>query len=186
MFSYPKTGHECHHKYLICATVTYKIAQNVIEKENQKHKQNYDKNMMHPIKSGWCIKFLSREQPLKANIRFRIIGKTLCIMLRGTHTNGLPVFRIAPVTVGGKVRVVNQNLLLTFGGSMEGDLGMRKIDKMLMNLRITSQQFLMMEDQRLKLCQEILSLLMKGCNPCAAHIKQKSNQIMGLKSCVDG
>ena len=31
-------------------------------------------------------KFISREQPLKANIRFRIIGKTLCIMLKVNHT----------------------------------------------------------------------------------------------------
>ena len=37
--------------------------------------------------------------------------------------SGLPVFRITPVTGGSKVRVVHQNLLLPFGGNIEGDPG---------------------------------------------------------------
>ena len=37
--------------------------------------------------------------------------------------NGIPVFRINPVTGGGKVRIVHQNLLLPFGGSIEEDPG---------------------------------------------------------------
>ena len=35
----------------------------------------------------------------------------------------MPVFRIAPFVGGGKERVVHQNLLLPFGGNIEGDPG---------------------------------------------------------------
>ena len=34
------------------------------------------------------IRFFSRGQPLKANIRFRIVGKILCIALMGNDTVG--------------------------------------------------------------------------------------------------
>ena len=43
--------------------------------------------------------------------------------VEGQPYSRLPVFRIAPVTGGGKVRVVYQNLLLPFGGSIEQDPG---------------------------------------------------------------
>ena len=40
---------------------------------------------------------LKEDYPLKANIRFRTVGKILCIMFRGHHTSGLSVFKIASV-----------------------------------------------------------------------------------------
>ena len=33
----------------------------------------------------------------------------------------LPVFKISPVAGEGKVEIVHQNLLLPFGGNIEGD-----------------------------------------------------------------
>ena len=43
--------------------------------------------------------------------------------VEGQPYSGLPVFRITPVTGGGNVRVVHQNLLLPFRGNIEGDPG---------------------------------------------------------------
>ena len=40
--------------------------------------------------------------------------------VEGQPYNGMPVFRITPV-MGGKVRAVHQNLLLLFGGNIDGD-----------------------------------------------------------------
>ena len=70
----------------------------------------------------------------------------------GQPYNGMPVFRITPVTGGGKVRVVHQNLLIPLGGNIEVDSGdMRKIGRMSMILRKASQQTLVTGNQRLKL-----------------------------------
>ena len=63
---------------------TYKTAQQIIEKENQRHKQNYD-HQIRCNQSRVGDQVLLRRKPLKADIRFRIIGKILCIMLRGNH-----------------------------------------------------------------------------------------------------
>ena len=41
--------------------------------------------------------------------------------VEGQPYKGMPVFRITPVTGGGKVRVVHQNLLLPYGGNIEGN-----------------------------------------------------------------
>ena len=41
--------------------------------------------------------------------------------VEGQPYNGLPFFRIAPVTEEGKVKIVHQNLLLSFGGNIKGD-----------------------------------------------------------------
>ena len=44
----------------------------------------------------------------------------------------LPVFKIIPVAGEGKVTILHQNLLLLFGGNIEGVLRTREIDKMSM------------------------------------------------------
>ena len=43
--------------------------------------------------------------------------------VEGQPYSGLPIFRITPITGGGKVRVVYQKLLLPFGGNIVGDPG---------------------------------------------------------------
>ena len=62
----------------------YKTAQYVIEKENQRHKQNYG-HKIRCTQLGVGDQVFSRGQPLKANIKSRTIEKILCIMLRGNH-----------------------------------------------------------------------------------------------------
>ena len=57
--------------------------------------------------------------------------------VEGQPCSKLPVFKIAPVA-GGKVKIVHQNLSVSFGGNIEGGPEMTEIDKMPMNLRITS------------------------------------------------
>ena len=57
---------------------------------------------------------------------------------------GLPVLRNVPVAGEGKVKIVYQNLLLPFGGNIEGILRTRDVSKMLTDLRIASWQSLMM------------------------------------------
>ena len=44
----------------------------------------WSQNKMHLIKSGWQNS--SQEQPLKADTGFRIIGKTVHILLKGNPT----------------------------------------------------------------------------------------------------
>ena len=46
-------------------------------------------------------------------------GTVYCVVRQ--QYNGMPFFNIAPVTGGGKVRIVHQNFLLLFKGNIEGD-----------------------------------------------------------------
>ena len=98
------------------------MAQQIIEKENQRHRQNHD----HKIR---CTKLKLGDQGLLKRTAFKGKHKIqdpwedTVYPVDGQPYNGMPVFRITPVAGGGKVRVVHQNLLLPFGGNIEGDSG---------------------------------------------------------------
>ena len=100
----------------------YKIAQQITEKENKRHRQNYD----HRI---WYTQLRVSDQVLlqrtayKGKHKIQDHWKDTVYHIQGQPYNGMLVFRITPVTVGGKVRVIHWNLLLPFGGNIEGDPG---------------------------------------------------------------
>ena len=62
----------------------------------------------------------------------------------------------------------------------------KKTDKIRMNLSIASQQSLVIEGQRMKLCWQILNLWMRVMQSKFSTYKQKKNQISGLQSYGDG
>ena len=86
----------------------------------------------------------------------------------------------------GKVKFLHQNLLLPFGGNIKEILRTREVDKVLMDLQISSWQSLMIVIERLQLFCQILNLLVKVIYSMYSVYKLSTSQIIGLKPYEDG
>ena len=99
-----------------------KTAKQVTKKENQRHKQNYDhKTRCTQLRVGDQV--LLKKTAFKGKHKIQGHWEDTVYHVVGQPYYGMPVFRITPVAGGGKVRVVHWNLLLPFGGNIEGDPG---------------------------------------------------------------
>ena len=121
--------------------------------------------------------FFSGGQPLRANIRFKTIGKILCIVLRGNYMPGCQFSRSPQLQ--GKVSNTETCFSHLEATSREF-LRMREINKMPMNLRIASWQSLMMVYQRLKLCQQNLNLWVRVMQSMYSLYELRKRKIIGL------
>ena len=96
----------------------YKTAQNVIEKENKRHKWNYD-HKVRWIQLGMDDLVLLRRTAFKGQHKVKDHWEDTIYHVEGKPYAGLTVFKIAPAAGEGKLKVVHQTLLLPFGGSLE-------------------------------------------------------------------
>ena len=135
----------------------YKTVQHVIEKEKQRHKQNYN-HKLRCTQLGVGDKVILKRTAFGGKHKIREHWEDTVYCVEGQPYAGLLVFKIAPIAKEDKVKIVHQNLLLPFRCNIEGVLRMKEIDKVLMDLRIACWQSLMMVCQRLRLCWQILSL----------------------------
>ena len=102
-----------------------KTAQHVIEKENQRHKQNYDHKIRCTQLGVGDIVLLMRTA-FKGKHKIQDHWEDTVYHVEGQPYASLPVFKIIPVAGEGKVTIVHGNLLLQFGGKLKGVLRTRE------------------------------------------------------------
>ena len=77
----------------------YKTAQHIIEKENQRHKQNYD-HKIRCIQLGVDYLVLLKRTAFKAKHNIQVHWEDTIYCVEGQPYTGLPIFKIAPVAGG--------------------------------------------------------------------------------------
>ena len=102
--------------------------------------------------------------------------------VKGQPYEGMPGFRIIPVAGEGKVKIVHQNLLLPFGGNIEGDSENERSQQDVSGpqdciLAVSDDGF-----QSLKLCQQILNPMVRMMQSLYCVHKLCKNWIIGLKN----
>ena len=95
----------------------YKNAQNVIEKENKRQKQNYNHKVRY-MQLGVGDMVFPKRMVFKGKHKIQDYWeKTIC-HVEGQPYVGMPVFQITPVAGEVKVKIVHWNLSLPFGGNI--------------------------------------------------------------------
>ena len=161
----------------------YKTAQNIIEKENHRHKQNFDNEIRWTQLGVGDMGFI-RRTAFKG--KHKIQEKKPYIMLRDSHMQGCQFSRLPQLQ--GKVRwkLETETCYSHFEATLRGVLRMREVNKMPTELRIASWQSLMIVCQGLRLCQQILTLWVMVMQSMYSVYELGKSQIIWLKPHGDG
>ena len=153
--------------------------------ESKRHKQNYDhKVRCTQLTVGDLV--LLKRMAFKGTHKIQDHWEDIIYCVEGQPYAELPVFRTAPIAGEGKVKVVHWNLLLPFGGNIEGGPENKEVNKMSNDLWIVCWHSLMMVGQRLRLCWQILNLSVRVMQSIYSVYKLWKSQIIGIKPYKDG